>query len=93
MELDQHQLELLDGACAAQAAAGQTDCLGAEVEGYAMNAAVWNAFWNGYGPNRTELEQHLNELVFIAGTYGRDGMYRYVLSIPGFERLCQVWAS
>ena len=55
-------------------------------------AVAWSKLWvGGYGPERTSLERHLKDLVAILATEGEAGMYRFVLSTPGYQQACNLW--
>jgi hypothetical protein len=53
----------------------QTDCLQDEVEAYAVQAAVWAAFWGqGQRPDQTTWERTDNELVSVWRDSGDEGL-------------------
>jgi branched-chain amino acid transport system substrate-binding protein len=67
------------------------DCVGLEVEAYAMQATVWQAFWGGYGPARTWLEQSHNRVLQVLVTQGEPGLYKLVVDTPGYREQCTLW--
>jgi hypothetical protein len=53
----------------------QTDCLQDEVEAYAVQAAVWDAFWGqGQRPDQTTWERTDNEIVAVWRDSDEDGL-------------------
>jgi hypothetical protein len=66
------------------------ECVQMEVEAYVVEVAVWRAFWNGYGPNRTELEQVENLLTRVFEERGEAGIYALVANAPEYRRQCQL---
>jgi hypothetical protein len=66
------------------------ECLQMEVEAYMVEAAVWRAFWNGYGPNGTQLEQAENLLTQVLDERGEAGIYALVASATEYRRQCEL---
>ena len=67
---------------------GEAGCLAREAEAVIVEATVWEAFWSGYGPDRTRLSGMLNQRLRIYREHGARGVDAYVLSSPGWRAQC-----
>ena len=66
----------------------EAGCLAREAEAVAVEATVWQAFWGGYGPNRTRLSAMLNERLRIYRDGGANGVTSYVNDAAGWRAQC-----
>ncbi len=67
---------------------GESGCLAREAEAVTVEATVWEAFWGGYGPNRTRLSTMLNQRLRIFREGGANGVASYVNNAAGWRVQC-----
>ncbi len=76
---------------AAQQVEGMTDCVGREVDSLVWEMRFWDLLTNGgvLKPT-TQLQTEENYLLRIALEEGEPGLYKYIVTSPGYQEQCQI---